>query len=93
MIEKILDKYYTKKLQQEIKKYMMIWFDLDMRFVEYKNKFQLHIKMEEYNDEQYKEILTFYKKESFIHLCMWEEVEKAINERVNKYFKYIKEIK
>ena len=92
MIEKILDKYYTKKLQQNIKKEMMFWLDIDMRFVEYKNKFQLQIKKEKFNDKEYQEILTIYKKESFIYLCRWEETKKAINESINRYFEYIKEI-
>lgn len=90
MIEKILDKYYTNKIKEMIKRNMMFWVNLDIRFIENKNHFELQIKDNKYNDNEYRKILTFDKKESIINICLWRELEETIKKLVERYYKEIK---
>ena len=89
MIEKILDKYYIKKIKQKIKKFMKYWISLNIRFIEEDNYIILQIKDEKFNDNEYKVILKFNKKEGIIYICMLEKIQENIIEEVKKYYKEI----
>lgn len=84
LITKILDKYYSNKLCKEIKRYMLQWF-IDIRFVEGKYTIELQVKKPEYNEKQYKEILTFGKDQCFYYMCIFEKVENAIKDAMERY--------
>lgn len=84
MIDKILDKYYTKKLKKFLNRELMIYF-LNHRYIDKGEFLELQIKDEQYNDKQYKEILTFYKPEIFINLCNQKELRKCLHEAVKRY--------
>lgn len=84
LITKILDKYYSNKLCKEIKRYMMRWL-IDIRFVERKYNIELQVKKPEYNENQYKEILTFGKEQCFYYMCIFEKVENAIKDAMERY--------
>lgn len=84
LITKILDKYYSNKLCKEIKRYMLQWF-IDIRFVEGKYTIELQVKKPEYNEKQYKEILTFGKDQCFYYMCIFEKVENAIKDTMERY--------
>ena len=89
LITKVLDKYYSDKLCKEIKRYMLQWF-VDVRFVENKYSIELQVKITAYNENQYQEILTFRKEEAFYYMCIFEEVENAIDDGMKRYFKLTK---
>lgn len=86
MIEKILDKYYVKKLKKFLDRELMIYF-LDHRYIDKDMFLELQIKEEQYNDKQYKEILTFYKSEIFNNLCNQKELSQCLHEAVGRYLK------
>ncbi len=91
IIDRILDNYYSKKLEKYIYIELLVYL-IDTKFVCNDDKFQLLIKLPEYNDEQYQEILTFFKDEAIIHLCNQNEVKQVLKDRVKEYFKYVKEL-
>lgn len=84
MIEKILDKYYCKKMKKFLDTELLGWF-IDHRYKENDYFLGLQIKREEFNDEQYKEILSISKPEIFTILCNQELIRKVLKERVEKY--------
>lgn len=84
MIDRILDNYYTKKLKKLLSRYMMGWF-LDKRFIEEHEKISLLIKRPEYNDKQYKEVISFYKDNAFEYMCNQKEIENVLKELVKRY--------
>jgi len=86
MIEKILDKYYKRKLKRYLDRELLFWF-IDHRYIEDRNYLELQVKKETFNDKQYKEILTFNKQEIFIILCNQEELKQCLKERIDKYLK------
>ena len=85
MIEKMLDKYYTKKLKDYISSYMTNWFIIDTRIVETKYYILLQIKKPHYKDETYITIHRFHKSNSIYYLLDIKNVCKDIKESVNRY--------
>ena len=86
MIEKILDKYYKRKLKLYLNRQLLYWF-IDYRYIESEDYLELQVKKEPFNDEQYKRILTFNKQEIFINLCNQEKLKECLKERIDKYLK------
>lgn len=84
MIDRILDNYYTKKLKKLLSRYMMGWF-LDKKFIEEHEKISLLIKRPEYNDKQYKEVISFYKDNAFEYMCNQKVIENVLKELVERY--------
>lgn len=84
IITKILDNYYSKKLKKLLSRYMMGWF-LDKRFIEEHEKISLLIKRPEYNDKQYKEVISFYKDNAFEYMCKQKEIENVLKKLVERY--------
>lgn len=85
MIEKILDKYYLKKLKIFLDRELLLW-NIDHKYIEELGYLTLLIKKECYNDKQYKELLTFHKKDIFNDLCNQKELINVLKERMNEYF-------
>lgn len=92
VIDRILNNYYSKKLEEYIDRELLEWF-IDKKFIYNDNHIQLLIKLPEYNDKQYQEILTFFKEEAIIYLCNQNELKKVLKDRIKTYFKYVKENK
>lgn len=86
MIEKILDKYLTKKLKKYISTYLLYWY-VDSRFVKKGDCIKLQIKKPHYKDETYTTIYYFYEFNSLYYLLDREKLCKEIEESVNKYLK------
>ena len=84
MIEKMLDKYFTKKLKNRISTYMMYWY-IDTRFIKKADHIILQIKRPHYKDETYTTIYDFYECSSIYYLLDIENVCKDLEESVNKY--------
>lgn len=88
MIEKILDSYFTIKLKRIIKNYSCIWF-IDKRFIKTKDLITFQIKRQEYNDEQFRGIISFYKEEAILFIIhkqkLYEDLYKLINEYCDKH--------
>lgn len=89
MIEKILDKYYSKKLMEFLDRQLLEWF-IDKRYLIKDTYVSLQIKKCKYNDSEYKEIITFAKKDAFIYLCNQSELKKVLRQCVQGYFEHVK---
>ena len=89
MIEKILDNYYSKKLCMLIKDISKKW-DLDKKTIIKKDTVKFLVKLKEYNDEQYKSLITVPKKEVFIYLCDYKMCVEDIENSIKNYIKYVK---
>ncbi len=92
MIERILDNYYTKKLKRYLDRILMIYY-IDHRYIETNENLELQIKKLEYNDEQYKSITTYKKKDIFIHLCNTDDLYAILKSRLDKYAEEVEEDK
>ena len=90
MIEKILDKYYIKKLKREIKNTLLNW-NLAYKFIETDYAIDLWIKRTYYNDKEYELIVSLEKIRALKHLINYEKLENFIIECVNEYVKRSKE--
>ena len=78
MIEKILDKYYAKKLIDKLSDDLMI-YSIDKRIKFNKNSFHLEIKKRKYDPEYYKRILILPYDECFdIYINRYKEFKKDI---------------
>lgn len=84
IITKILDNYYSEKLKKLLSRYMLVWY-LDKKFIEEHEKISLLIKRPEYNDKQYKEVISFYKDNAFEYMCNQKEIENVLKELVERY--------
>jgi len=89
VIEKILDTYFTKKLENRIKNYFLRYF-INIRFTNYKSKIhrnyvEMEIKKRNFNDEQYVPVMTIYKEDAILHICNVKELLKSLEETVKEY--------
>lgn len=84
MIEKILDNYYSKKLDDFIKFIEREYF-LDFKHIYTKNHILVQVKMKKYKNELFKEIMDFKKEDSFIHLCNRNKLEEHIKRLIKDY--------
>lgn len=84
MIEKILDKYYMKKLKLLIKQYMLQYL-LDYRFVNKKNTIDLEIKKVLYNNHMYKIVYSFCKDKVIFYITDYKELQKTLNKEIELY--------
>ena len=106
MLKKILNKYIQKCLDRNIKDYLDVYYFenlkrqlrgmlskymIDYRYIEESSNYIcLEIKNQKYLDDYYNEIYTFRKDECLLYLLEFKEIEKEIEERIKKYFKYEK---
>ena len=84
MIEKIIDKYFAKKLKKCISTYLLHWY-IDSRFVNRNDYIELQIKKPHYKEEIYTTIYGFYKPNSLFYLLEIEKINEKIKECVNSY--------
>lgn len=84
MIEKILDKYFAKKLKKYISDYSLRWY-LDTRFINKDNHIEFQVKLPKYKDKLYTTIYDFYKFNSLYYLLNMEDLNKAIERNIKNY--------
>lgn len=90
MLEKIIDRYYIKKYKRLINN-IMIEYNLDYKIRISNEYISLLVKYRMYNDEQYATIFVINKKNAFITLCRYEELEQTIKDRIKMYCEREKE--
>lgn len=86
MIEKILDKYFTKKLKNYASSYLLRWF-IDTKFIEKNNFIELQIKKPHYKDELFKAIYSFNKSDALYYLLHFDQICKELKKCVVDYLK------
>ena len=84
MIDRILDKYYTKKLIEFIKSALVMYI-LDKKFEVTKDRVKIFIKKDKYNDNEYTLIGTFLKKDALEYLCNQNEVILNLRKKAKEY--------
>lgn len=88
IIDKILDKYYFKKLKEKVKETINIYC-IDYKFEKSRindSYVYLKIKNKKYNDKFYEEIGTFNTTNAFDDLLNYEEIAYKILKSINEYF-------
>lgn len=84
MIEKILDRYYTKKVVDQIKSNMIIYM-IDKKF-EYKNNcLTVYVKEKQFKDKYYWFIFKMRYEDSIYYLIHIEDVVKEIHKQIKYY--------
>lgn len=84
LITKILDNYYTEKLEDFIKQIEISWY-LDFKHINTKDELLVLVKKKKYNDKLFREIMHFQKKDSFTYLCDKEKLAKNIDRLIKEY--------
>lgn len=89
IIEKILDKYYTKKLMNNLH---YITFDgyLSDKYEIKDNRVTYYIKPRNFKDNLYRPMLDFNIKESFERLIHYNQFEEYVKSLINSYLEEIK---
>lgn len=85
ILEKQIDKYFTKKIEFEIKNFLCV-YDLDKKFVYNKNLFSLYIKKRKLENAYYILIFSMPYKESYKTLINIENVKKEIKKFIESEF-------
>ena len=88
LITKILDKYYSKKLDDFIKSIEFEYY-LDFKHIYTKDNILIQVKKKKYKDELFTEIAHLQKKDSFIHLCNRDKLEEYIKRLIKDYTKEV----
>ena len=88
MLEKMLDKYFRKKLQSILKN-ILYTFYVDYRYKETicEDEFELYIKNKKYNDNQYRSVMTFKDCMLIYYLSNAKELAKEVIKNVKDYLK------
>lgn len=89
MIDKILDKYYTKKLLNEVK-WDFIVRNLDYKFIDEGYKIWVKCKPKKYKDEEYTTIIQINKSDSLKYLCDLDNFRTELNKIIIEYCNDIK---
>lgn len=84
MIEKILDNYYSKKLDDFIKFIEREYF-LDFKHIYTKYEILIQVKKKKYKNELYKEIIHVRKANSLYFLCNKDDLKKYIKRLIKDY--------
>ena len=79
MLEKLFDKYFTKKIEYELINFLSI-YNIDEKFVYGKNLFSLYVKNRKWKDEEYILIYTMPYVESFNTLMDIEKIKKELQD-------------
>jgi len=84
MIEKILDNYYSKKLDDFIKLVEMEYY-LDFKHIYTKDSVLIQVKKKKYKDTLFVEIAHFKKENAFLHLCNRDKLEEHFEKLIKNY--------
>ena len=87
LIDKILDKYYSKKLINEIH-WCFIPEGLDYKVKFDKtafHEFTIYVKQEKYKDECYEPIIHFCCTDAITHLMRLDKTLETVNEAIREY--------
>ena len=88
IIQKILDRYYTRKLVEEVRAHIFSYWFVDIREQhETRNTVSLYVKNIKYNDGEYKHLITFSTHNSIMNLIQLKELKKNIDARIEMYHK------
>lgn len=85
MIEKILDKYYTKKVVEQLLDNLLFFYRLDYRLCWKNNKVLIKVKKREHKKEYYKEIFYIPYSDALFYFTHIEDVIKGFKENVKLY--------
>lgn len=83
MIDKIIDNYISKKLIRCMKSWVLI-YNLDFMTLEKNGIIKIYIKQKKYNNKQFKNILSFEKKDSILLLSNLIETKREFIEIIKK---------
>lgn len=86
MIEKILDKYYAKKLQILINRISLKWC-LNRKFEIDNQKFVFRVKMPKYNDKQYVPIFVIPITDVYLYISNCDLCKREIENLIKHYIK------
>lgn len=87
MLEKILDKYYTKKLMKQMKEYLDV-FSLDKRIVYHKDYATLEVKRRKWKEENYIIVYSCLYDKALVELINLSEIEiNNLRENISKIIK------
>ena len=86
MLDKILDKYYLRKIEKIVEQILNRYL-IHYHFENLMDCICLEVKKVEYNDEQYKAIWACCMEEAFYYLSNLDVLEKEIKEAVANYCK------
>lgn len=84
MIERILDKYYMKKLVDKIKLTLFSYY-LDFEYIFEKDRVLINCKKKKYKD--YSPIIKIDYKYCFSYLCDYDDFVKRVKRLVDEYCK------
>lgn len=84
MLEKILDKYYAKKLIKQMQSISLNWF-LDFEFKIKKDKVIVSIKREKYKDKWYRDMMLIKSTDYLSYLCDYEKLRRTMTHYINRY--------
>lgn len=82
MIERILDKYYMKKLVDKIK-FTLLPYYLDFEYKYEKDRFLINVKKKKYKD--YTPIIKIDNKYCLSYLCNYNDFIENVRKLVNEY--------
>lgn len=81
MLEKILDKYFTKKLMTKICDNLYIYY-LDKQVIYHKNYAEFKVKKKKFKEEYYNTIFSICNDESLEAYLNFDEIIKAIKHQI-----------
>lgn len=84
MINKILDKYYSNKLNKYIEG-LLLFYTPSFKIEKQKNRVYVYIKKYKYKDEYYKEIFNYNLEDSLFIFTNIKKLDEIINERCKAY--------
>lgn len=84
MINKILDNYYSNKLNKYIKG-LLLFYTPSFKIEKQKNRVYVYIKKYKYKDEFYKEILNYNLEDSLFIFNDIKKLDEIIKERCKAY--------
>lgn len=83
LLDKILDKYYCRKLEDVIKE-KTSYYMINLKF-EY-DKYYMRVYAKPFKYKEYTIILSLLKEKSIVHLIDAEFIEKRLKEIINRNF-------
>lgn len=85
MIEKILDKYYTKKVVEQLLDNLLFFYRLDHKVCWTNKKVLIKVKRKQHKKEYYKEIFNIHYSDALFYFTHIEDVIKGFKENIKLY--------
>ena len=87
-ITKILDEYYTHKLIDKIKDFIICTYNLDLKTEWKGNNVILYVKKRKHKDEYYEQIYTFNYCDSLMWLINLNSTKEIVDNNIKGYLKF-----